>query len=231
MTIQDMHIRVNTQLQVIGSNAVDEFRPEEIDIYLNRAIEKFIDDRRDLLRTQMNTPEEEGVTDDLRTLINRQVFTNDSGSALSEISDASGFNEAKEIDLTSLSNAYRHYVTSKTSISDGSGGEGPWYNNRFVSPAVFSERSYTNGNSPVFRDFPVTVEKEKLLILPSFEVKDDLGPDITRVLLTYIQDPSTVDLSGGVDCDLPNHVHQDIVNITVELIQRDLGNTRQGGNE
>lgn len=45
MTVQELHYAVDQGLQKIGSYAYDNFLPEEIDYWLNRAQERFVKDR------------------------------------------------------------------------------------------------------------------------------------------------------------------------------------------
>ena len=45
MTVQELHYAIDQGLQKVGSYAYDNFLPDEIDFWLNRAQERFIKDR------------------------------------------------------------------------------------------------------------------------------------------------------------------------------------------
>ena len=49
-----------------------------------------------------------------------------------------------------------------------------------------------------------------------------------EVKLTYIRQPATVSLNAGVNCDLPLHTHQEIVNLAVASILETISDPRYG---
>jgi len=71
MTIAEMHIAVNLGVQKIASNQVDGLLPEEIDLEINKNIERFVSQRYNKLGNKYGVGVEESQKriDDLRTLV------------------------------------------------------------------------------------------------------------------------------------------------------------------
>ena len=71
MNIAEMHIAINLGVQKIASNQVDVLLPEEIDLELNKNIERFVSQRFNKLGNKYGTGVEESQKriDDLRTLV------------------------------------------------------------------------------------------------------------------------------------------------------------------
>ena len=71
MTIAEMHIAINQGLQKIGSFHADNFLPEEIDLELNKNIQRFVEQRYNKggNKYQKGFDESQKRIDDLRTLV------------------------------------------------------------------------------------------------------------------------------------------------------------------
>ena len=49
---------------------------------------------------------------------------------------------------------------------------------------------------------------------------------IDAVKITYIRNPRNISLSLGIDCELPEHTHQEIVDMTVSSILEGISDPR-----
>lgn len=224
MDIETMHLAVNLGLQRIASHVFDDFQPEEIDFYLNDAILKFVESNKDRILLTPETPEAIKSSEDIRTLIHTTGFTDfDLTQPLANVSQVPP--KAEAINLSVVSPSFGWYLSSRTQFDDlNTGG---WKNNRLVSINQWYKYSELTTNTPYFRELPVMIEGNLLKVIKSTE-----DGEIIRQRLTYVTYPATVKNdyanagAGSVDCNLPLHTHQKIVDLTVQLMHEDL---RAGG--
>lgn len=221
MDVEEMHVGVNLKLQEIASFAYDDLLPQEVDYYLNDAIIKFVDQRKEVLRATSDSVRSTDAWEDLRSLITDYTFVNDSSNT--DLSQASGFPNALEASLSDLPDDYLHYISSRTKLSDGEGGEGRYVNNRIVKSEKALDHSYYSKQSPFYEEFALMITSTSLVIIPMDDLKDLFGPEITKVWFLYITTPSSVDIEAGDDSDLPDHTHDEIVDMAVQLMRQSLG--------
>lgn len=235
MNIEEMHLGVNLKLQEIASFAYDDFLPKEIDYYLNDAITKFVESRKDAARDESvssNPVSSEKAWESLRPLIEEVTFSSNNTPGFEETE----FDEALRIDGFSGSSQkdisdFEYYLSSRTTLSDGSSGEGERVNNRYVNSETFMQKTSQNDDKPIFSEFPLMIAGDYIYISPSYELADLFGPDITNLWLLYLSTPQKVDIENGIDSDLPDHTHSDIVDNAVRLMQRDLGSSPNQGKQ
>lgn len=195
-----MHVAVDLGLQRIASNVYDDFLPQEIDLYINRSSLAFVEENVARMR---RAEDAERSSDDIRTLIKRVLYT--PGSVSSE----------NGLYFFNLPLDFGHYVSCRIETAAG------FKNTVKVSPDTLDDYGSTYSNRPLFDRVPVALVGKEL------HFREDTDGDVpTRVQLKYASLPRRVDLEASLDSDLPEHVHQKIVDLTVALMLGDL-NTAQ----
>lgn len=198
MTTLEMHLAVDVGLQRIASNVYDDFLPQEIDVYLNRAFLLFIREKKEAVKAG-----DLEARDDIRTII--EACT----KALTVQDGEDYIFEAPAPD------DYRFFLGARVKL------EASWVTCDEVGPVAIQEYLPTKDDAPLFDDFPVTVIGSKILI-----VKDTSDVTPQKVTLTYVKDHPDVHVAapGQSEQDplLPPHTHQQIVDIAVQLMHGDL---------
>lgn len=218
MTIQEMHIAVITQLEQVASYSFADFKPEEIDYYINRSISKWLRAKQSVIRdSEQSSPELVSISEDIYTLLKTVIFNRIPGPTEGTLSNSGIYENASIAQLSTIpDDDFYLYVLSRTQI------DGEWKNNRLVTPTDFIGYTQTASDQPYFRNPPVTIQGNNLLVLRS--VEDVL---INSFVLLYIKTPDKVLLdrntpANSVNSDLPEHVHDDIVDLTVQSMLTDI---------
>jgi hypothetical protein len=204
MDVIEMHTAVDLGLQRIGSNALDNFYPEEVDWYLNDSVNKYI-------KLQVGEIREAGdnhvpAHENLRTLVE---YGSISLGAYTLGSSRSG---ALPSDFHLFLGANVEGATSSKQ-----------YRTDLVTPTEFLRHQPTESDQPVFRHLPLTLIGGDLVTVGDVEV----GEVVDTAHLIYIKTPATIlrdDVTPGnnVSCDLPSHTHQEVVDLAVRLMVEDL---------
>jgi hypothetical protein len=207
MTISEMHTAVDLGLQKVSSYQYDNFLPQEIDFFLNKMQDRFIKDVfskwGDNKRLGFEAIQKR--LDDIRMLITKAE---------------SSFGQSSYEDFASLPDDYCYAVNLRANIYKENCGKSQattssteslesvriveqdmlykMLKNPFASP---------NGNTPiaVFEGNSIRIISNKLSILKSYA-------------LEYIRKPVKMDLSLCIDCELPEHTHQEVVDLTIKHI-------------
>lgn len=211
MTTLQLHIGVNLGVQKIASNINDSLQPQEIDYFLNESVDDYIRQQYSKLKSKERDIEYEYVAENLRTLM-----------TTAEIDTFTAVDHLPNSIACELPADYLYYIYSRSKLTD------TWKNNVRLSQNAIVKVVETQTNSPQFREFPVLLENNKIIVMSDSLI--DIGTDLTKVVLNYIKKPATIDLNPGgtpTDCDLPDHTHKEIVNLTVDKILSVLNVTGQ----
>jgi hypothetical protein len=205
MTVVEMHIALDLGLQRIGSNAFDNFQSEEIDRYLNDSVTKYIKAQVAILRD----------SDD-----NNQVrIANENLWSLVKDDDSATFTPHATLPNTYTGGIPSDYYIFLSALAYD---DTNWFRCIMRSPVEWQSYLPTYKNKPIFREVPV------LLTGGSFAaIKDREMSALTKLRVIYIKSPATISRDDGpppvnVDCDLPLHTHQEIVDLAVSLMVEDL---------
>lgn len=204
MTVQEMHYAVDQGLQKVGSFVYDNFLPEEIDFFLNKMQERFIKDRvfntADPKRLGFSSNQKR--LDDIRSIL--EV----------DFTDVIAGSPSVPYQRHDLPVDYLYLINLRVRLT----------------PA--------HCDSSVIKVMPArVVEQDKLyeLLRNPFATSTVSSPvasisveDITvfqtekfilkGVELDYIRKPEEIGLSSGLDCELAEHTHHEIVDMTVKHI-------------
>ena len=200
MTTAQLHIGVNLGVQKVASNVRDDFLPEEVDYFLNESVKDYIKQQYSEIKTESRTIESQYVNENLRTLI-----------TTSELNNSSVVDYLPNTIENSLPNDYLYYIFSRTK------NDGQWFNNRRLEPKAIKDYVETESNSPQFREFPILIQNDKVLVIGDGVNILTSGAEIT---LTYIKEPNEVDFKArpSEELTLPLHTHTEIVNLTVDKL-------------
>ena len=216
MNIQEMHIGVGLGIQKVNSNAFDSFIDEEIDYYLNKAQREYVRRQNVFLKENvenLSRPDKIATSEaaeNLGELINFHTFNN-SQNVL--ISSNSSFDNADDVDSTVV-NMFQ-FVYANAQLEQ----DGKWISCKLISPHEIHIYSQSKYNNPLFRRLPLLITKDKFIIF-----RDSKTDSIYKLELMYIKAPATLSLTSDpqVHSDLPEHTHDEIVDIAVNMILGDL---------
>lgn len=216
MDIQTMHIAVKLELDKSSALELPAFEPEEIDFWLNNAIRKFVKTRYSGMNVKQDGFEQtQKRTDDLRTLIDGVILT----SAL--LPPVVQFPNSEYFDIPSdYWFAIQEEATITISGSTSTVGiqEATYDEYRAMIDDPFSEHKIHYNTAKPIRIF----YKDQVGLV------GDGNYTIDAYLLTYLKAPATVDVTDvrPVDCDLPEHTHDEIIKLTVSMMLENIEQPR-----
>lgn len=231
LTIEEMHQSIRLGVQQVDANYVDGFMPEELDVYINKAIHRYVKSQYSILKQDSDLQQEYAV-ENLRSLVVHAQFTS--------FQDSDRIPQAKMVTLPDQDSPspgqeitdYEYFVHAFVSYDDDLGDEdspSPGEDDDILKTceliSYWSVGQYlpTQTNEvPWFEKVPILLYEGNVHILR--ERKDDV---LRKFDFVYLRSPRKVDHPNSVDCDLPDHTHQDLVDATVSLIIRDV--TQRGG--
>ena len=230
MNIQQMHILIDEGIQKLGYLNYRSLETEQIDLQINKQINRFIDNIVDIWKGARTTGMKQGVQksvprlDDLRTLQVKNL----------EIS-LSNFGTHKQ---GSLPNYYRHYISFLCDISY-----------QCIENKVLITKTETNKNVRVVETQNLEYILSSAFYKPTKKssVIDIAGNTVylyndgvfthSKLFINYIKKPAVVlynkdgngdfTSTGSVDCDLPENTHYTIVDMTVKHIGKILESNPQ----
>lgn len=209
MTVQELHYAIDQGLQKLGSYAYDNFLPEEIDFWLNRAQERFIKDRAFAHsdQKQLGFVANQKRLDDLREIIAIDY--------VDQVGPVAGA-QYQEFDLPLN---YLYMVNLRARI----------YKDQ-CKPAVVDGNLTTVpcrivDNSEVYHlqqdPFARSQVQTPLAILSEQDIKvfqDNESFILEGIMMDFIRVPEEIDLQLNQTSELAEHTHQEIVDIATKNI-------------
>lgn len=210
MTISEMHNLFKLELDKTSSLEIPAYEPEEIDLWLNHAINKFIKTRYSGINFKKTSFEEtQKRIDDLRTLVDEETLSVNTGvdkpdSYVAILPDDYLFALGEEVTIT--------YSDLRTPTLDNSKRVG------VKEATVNNYRSLIDNPYSEHRLHYENAQPLRLFIGNTIEFITDGNYSVTIAYLRFLRKPATVD-SGtpSVDCDLPDHTHEEIVKLAVSM--------------
>lgn len=201
-----MHIGVKLRVQKLDSGAYDDILDEEIDYYLNQSIIEYVKQQVNVFNAESSIVQNDVVLDNLSSLLKEQ---NEIAASIPANSDYATFSLVPIED-------YYFYVFSSITIN------GEKRVNQYIAPRLLKKYLEQQNNSPIYRKIPIYTIGNKLKVLADSQI--DYAEGATTLDLTYIKKPATVNITAvnPVDCDLPDHTHEEIVNLAVSKIINDI---------
>lgn len=236
MTIAEMHIGIELGLNKLGSTVYDGFQPEELDWFINKAINQKVDSvlsaERDPIR--LGFQGDQGRLDDIRPLIKTDVFS----------SAEYPLDPSKDHVFINLPQDYRNLVNARINLFD------PVCNPvksicLMMSQEEINERAI---EGVVCKSTPVIargIRQNKVYDIlrnpftqstvgspvftisgKSYQIFQGKNYIVTGITADYIRNPIPVSVSLGQDCELAEHVHYRIVDIVVDHLLEITGSPR-----
>ena len=206
MLIKEMHIGVNLRVQKIDSNFMDDLLPEEVDYYINDAIESYIKQQYSYLKGEISI-ETQYISENLRTLITTKELNNP--SLVDYLTNAVQFEYPEE-------KPFYYYLTAKVKNNN------VFHNTQMISDKQLRDYNTTEYNMPLFRYIPILFTQNNIIVTADRRTNLD---EQTLLNLTYIRKPNRVSLEDEINCDLPEHTHKEIVKIAANDILNDIQGT------
>lgn len=208
MTISEMHQEFKINLDKVDSLNYPDILPEEIDIFLNTNIEKFVSQKAYPNNSREGLEETQKRFDDLLTLI-----TNFAGSPV-----GTG-NEKPNGSTIILPLNYYHAIEEEVDIS--------YFDcNNILTTKRIPVYTLTHSRyNKVIRD-PFNKPNENKIwrmgLSGNIELISSPGITLTQYYLRYIRKPAVVSYGSNyviptsdVNCDLPIHTHKEIIAMSV----------------
>ena len=210
-----MHTALDLELDKTSALDLPVFLDDEKDFWLNAAIKKFVKTRYSGLNIKKQSFEEtQKRIDDLRTLVTTAdvslsnvtaTYPNGYVGTLPTGNDLYWLMVGEEAEITVDSS------TKRVGVTQCSQNE---YRQKIDDPYSEHILHYTSAK-------PI-----RLFYSNSVELISDGNYTVDTYYLTYIKEPAEVDLSGAVDCDLPEHTHDEIVKITCNMMLENIESPR-----
>ena len=226
MTISEMHTVFRVLNQQMGLHLVRGILPESIDVFINMEIQDLIN--RELMQN---------------AIVETQTNSNYQSVSVSSINTFSTLHCKKEILLSNFelndSSYFEQELTSFTplfllraSLKDGND---KIVNARIMNPDIAHENLNDYCSAPD-KDNPIVtlcnVENGTGILTNKVIIycKDNRA-DYTSLIFDYIKKPNNVSYNQKIDCDLPEHLHYNIVENAVKrfynAISESVSNNKQ----
>jgi len=205
MTLPEIHTQIRVQFEAVAAQTLDNFLPQEIDLYLNRAIREFIDQFRPLLLQPQESGQSREASENLRTLLNKGTYEGPDFS--SETSLEGGW----FVPINDLTPTYEYFVTGRLSTDQDV------YNVETTTPRDLYRHLETRHNIPHFRDAKL-VERgsDFLLALPD----PDETPESLEI--TYLGEFDRVDIKLVIEYTVSNGSGNNTASIDIEGVSYDI---------
>lgn len=209
MNIQEMHQYFRVYGEQMGLELIRNILPEEIDIYLNTAINEKV---REALSTSANIQYNDRISVQnnpispisyIQTLYNvAHINCEDTGNIL--------LVDRNELNIMMYLSFHCTYSNDKS--FDG-------YKCRYIDANKVSNvlNDFCNGAS---HEYPIityysTIEKNNIL-KDCFKIYNGEETCNGYIMVSYIKNPAKVSLEENISCDLPDYVHTDIVQLACQ---------------
>jgi hypothetical protein len=218
MTIEQMHVAWRMQLDKSGSLELPSFLPEEIDFWLNSAITKFSKVRYTGSDKGVGFEENMKRIEDLKTLIIESIIHPTVGTIKpnSWIADLSSlttkwFTLGEEVEI-------QYHKIGETGHSTKRQG--------VTQCTVDSYRSHIDDPHSEHVLHYEEAKPLRLVYQNTIELVTDGNYEILHYYIRYLRRPIEVSLTGEIDCDLPEHTHDEIILLAVSMALENIEHPR-----
>lgn len=207
MNIVEMHQTFRVIAQKAGMQLSRSILPEEIDVFINLAIEKKVKQEIELIASTQ-FPEDVATKDNSLTTLNylKDLVIVDNVNVNTTLPNFSN-------NLTKNPIAYLYFIVVY-------GNSIETYKCRFIEPDKYDMTVRDFCNKPS-REYPVVTLRGNELIF-----NNGVSQIENKTLkVGYIREPNKVSLNSNKDCDLPTYDHYNIVQLAVSEYISSLVNT------
>lgn len=213
MTIANMHIAVKLGLDKTSALDLPAFEPEEIDHWLNKAILKFVKTRYSGVNVKGESFEQtQKRVDDLSTLVKYTTLVLTAGTEYpNSFIVNTGVNTWPSDYLLTIAEEVGTSTSLRWGVTQCNHDE---YRQKIDDP--YSEHISHYGSAKPLRLFDDT----------NVKLIGDGTYTLSNYYLTYLREPATVDVDTPTNCDLPDHTHDEIVELTVNMMLENIEQPR-----
>ncbi len=221
MTISEAHIEFKTRLDKIDALEYPNFLPEEIDLILNNAQDRYVKQRYGKTNVKRTSFEEEQKrTEDLRGLI-RAVYSAPTLSLVTNVS-LSGSNVELEDDHFILiwESAIINCSTCNQSLTipNISGGAGRTEQIEGIEVEV---RPITHNEYSTIRNDPFKGPDQTKILRLMYDNYIELIPSsdcsVVYYIYRYIKYPERVSITNNITFELADHTHTEIIDVAIQV--------------
>ena len=262
MNITDMHIMFRQYAQQMGMQNVRAITPEQTDVLLNAVISditnQLVRSNSDIRNEGVNDNNKIAQINSLRSLYsikeyrlttpNAVMELISSNASLGKMTSTSKFDVEDVLYVVDIAIQYKKGVITgysgddrhSESFADNS-EETNYFPVRFVEESYLAntindsilKHKITSPIVVVHDDLQFDLYIDKFIKTDTYRLKHDILP--YKLKFSYIRKPIKVSYKDGIDCDLPESLHVDIVKGAVDLyttsIQRGLYNSQQNSQQ
>lgn len=205
MILPEIHTQIRVKFEAIAAQTLDNFLPQEIDLYLNEAIREFIGQHRPLIIQPRESAQTREGLENLRTLLQSHTY------ATGDFVDETALNGGWSLPISDLDPTYEYFISGRLSTDQDV------YNVETTTIRDFYEHLETRHNIPHFRRAKV-VERgtDFLLALPD----PDETPETLQV--TYLGEFVPVDIKLVVEYTVSDGTGSNTASIDIEGIGYDI---------
>jgi hypothetical protein len=221
MTIAEMHLAFALGYDSVATQGYPGFEVEEVDFFLNRAIERFVKTRYSGMNVLHQSFEDtQKRIEDLRTLVTNNTLS--SGSIIPGTAHPNSF----EYTLPDGTTDPKYYLmVSGMALIDRDECGVSVAGRRVIIYQITHDEYSTYLDDPFHRPsydrVLILFEGNKIIFIT------DGSYNVTGFYMSYLRYATKVDLAGVVNCDLPEHTHQEIVDLAVRLCVAAVSNTER----
>jgi hypothetical protein len=227
MTIENMHIAVKMGLDKTEGLSYPAFETEELDFWINEAIDRYVKTRYSGLNVKGESFEQsQKRTDDLRTLVEEARIVP------SVSTNASDKPNLYLVDISDFPANYMFFLNDEVYIQHNNEVTGATTHLRTSTTPCTSDTYSFMVNDPYseHRLHLGTAKPLRMFTAKGVELITDSSYSIEYYYMKYLRNPATVVYSTGADCDLPDHTHREIVLLTVRILIENIESQRYNTN-
>jgi hypothetical protein len=218
MTIEEMHLAFKMNLDKSGSFDTPAFLPEEIDFWLNAAIVRFVKTRFTGSDKGIGFEGNKKRTEDLQTLIEKYSFTPSIGNI---------YNVGFHVDISELTNKW--FIIDEYVLLSLTRVDGVEVQNQRASVIKCTFDDVQKHLDDPYSEHKLHYEEARPLRLLADSIVHLITDGtyyITYYSGIYLKRPQLVSLEGEIDCDLPEHTHDEIVGLATSMVLENIEQPR-----
>lgn len=225
MTIQEMHQFFKLELDKTSALELPAFEPEEIDYWLNMAIRRFVKSRFTGSSNGFGFEQNIKRIEDLKTLITEAIYTADNIATTTDDHDIrvnSYVVDLLDVEYNKwflLQDEAEISYTSLTGVSE----------TKLQGVTQCTLDTYRSHLDDPYSEHRLHYEEAKplrLLINNTVELVTDGNYTISGYRLRYLRVPAEVSLTSTIDCDLPEHTHDELVKLAANMALENIESAR-----
>lgn len=206
MTVSQMHLQFKFRLDKLDALNYPNFLPEEIDLLLNQAQDRIVKQRYGLNNLKRTSFEEtQKRTEDLKNIVKTAVIT------------PQAYSPSTNIDVNAryfILPTDHWFVVQERVVLQHTCGNNTTTSNIEVRPIQHVE--FDKVIKDPFKK-PDTTKVLRLMDNGKVELIAAPGTTLIEYRLRYIKEPNRVSLSGNINCELSDHLHDEIVDQAVTI--------------